>query len=125
MKCIVTLCLVFAVANQETCEQPHFVDWALWEHGCVAERNVCIDQVGTTREQTSPSMLLSAVASTWKCPNLGCTAVLWVAQPALSGQVCIVLGYSVHTGLAAACGWLVPSVQSMQHHQHLALKPQV
>lgn len=32
------------VANQETCEQPHFVDWALWEHGCVAERNVCIDQ---------------------------------------------------------------------------------
>ena len=34
-----------AVANQETCEQPHFVDWALWEHGCAYERNVCLDQV--------------------------------------------------------------------------------
>lgn len=35
----------FAVSKQETCEKPHFVDWAVWEHGCVHERNVCLDQV--------------------------------------------------------------------------------
>ncbi|KAL3136014.1 hypothetical protein ABBQ32_007051 [Trebouxia sp. C0010 RCD-2024] len=32
------------VSRQETCEKPHFVDWAVWEHGCVHERNVCLDQ---------------------------------------------------------------------------------
>ena len=37
-----------AVSKQETCEPPHFVDWAVWEHGCVHERNVCIDQVSGT-----------------------------------------------------------------------------
>ncbi len=71
VECIITLHLAFAVANQETCEQPHFVDWALWEHGCVAERNVCIDQVSTTPKQSSPSMHLSAFASTCKCAALG------------------------------------------------------
>lgn len=34
-----------AVKQQKTCQQPHFVDWAIWEHGCVMEKNVCFDQV--------------------------------------------------------------------------------
>ena len=34
-----------AVKQQKTCQQPHFVDWAIWEHGCVMEKSVCFDQV--------------------------------------------------------------------------------
>lgn len=41
-----------AVSKQETCEKPHFVDWAVWEHGCVHERNVCLDQVGAATNTT-------------------------------------------------------------------------
>jgi len=59
LKCIIALCVAFAVANQETCEQPHFVDWALWEHGCLAERNVCIDQVSTTPKHSSRSTYMN------------------------------------------------------------------
>lgn len=40
-----THCQCYAVSKQETCEKPNFVDWAVWEHGCVHERNVCLDQV--------------------------------------------------------------------------------
>lgn len=34
-----------AVKQQKTCQTPRFVDWAIWEHGCVMEKNVCFDQV--------------------------------------------------------------------------------
>lgn len=59
-------CTLSAVSKQETCDKPHFVDWAVWEHGCVHERNVCLDQVRAVADGMLPLLTTMNLS----CPSL-------------------------------------------------------